>query len=417
LKTTNEENAAAQDSGPMDHQKPPSVFETGFRTLLETIDSCKNQTVFDLSELLHQYHSLLNDNAYTTWKLKQKLEDHYGDEMVFEYEAVTKMTFMYSKEMTLLKALQYTKAKYEHAKDGSDHQGSGDALAQSLPRVTNQHSLLFWAAKDLRKSLLGVIGKIAWPPQASDVDVEVVDSLIPVDVYNTLVWILTDIDVVAETKLNVNETMDRKVKSIAQDLLHVTTNGKIKTPKHVGLPVALKKQGATKRVVQALNHFGHCLSYQQTTAMKRLHAGQQKSVWLAPNGLEKGVPLIIVYDNLDNRADTLTGKGTMHITTSIAIQKPIAGCSVQNRFTPEPLRTAVELPRISYSKTVPRKPPKYLDDLSLYQPNESSERKLSNMMDMIWASTRSADTDQSQSVPGWSGFHAKITTAVLSNNQ
>ena len=62
--------------------------------------------------------------------------------------------------------------------------------------------------------------------------------------YNFLAWVLTgvndDTKITLEEKVNVgNEEVHRHVMSIAQDIVHAGSHGRIRTPKHFILPMTV----------------------------------------------------------------------------------------------------------------------------------------------------------------------------------
>ena len=48
-----------------------------------------------------------------------------------------------------------------------------------------------------------------------------------------------------------------RVLSLGQDLVYTVTNGKVATPKHVGLAMAVKHKTNSRQLVTLLNHAGH----------------------------------------------------------------------------------------------------------------------------------------------------------------
>lgn len=49
-----------------------------------------------------------------------------------------------------------------------------------------------------------------------------------------------------------------RISSIAQDLVFVTSDGRIKTPKHIGLAFSMRNDLRSKRHMSALNLLGVC---------------------------------------------------------------------------------------------------------------------------------------------------------------
>lgn len=57
---------------------------------------------------------------------------------------------------------------------------------------------------------------------------------------------------------------DVKLESVAQDIMYLTTNGQIKTSKHLQLAFTLKSLTDSKRVINLINRLDHCVTYTTT---------------------------------------------------------------------------------------------------------------------------------------------------------
>ena len=133
---------------------------------------------------------------------------------------------------------------------------------------------------------------MAWPPTPEDLAEDNVD--IPDLVYNLLAWVLygdSGDETVSEEKLSLSDTNNRHVISIAKDMLHVVSNGRVKTPKHVVLPLTVRHLMRSSQLVEILNHFGHSLSnsvvQEVETAMAERHIG----VIYTPPNIQQMYPL------------------------------------------------------------------------------------------------------------------------------
>lgn len=60
----------------------------------------------------------------------------------------------------------------------------------------------------------------------------------------------------------------RKVKSIVQDVIYAVNHGKIKTSKHITLAMTLKSITSSRKVIDIINKYGHCLSYNTIEELK-----------------------------------------------------------------------------------------------------------------------------------------------------
>ena len=205
---------------------------------------------------------------------------------------------------------------------------------------------LYHASKSLRKELLEVKTNISWPPSMQDIDHD--KANIPASVYNFLAWILSDDIEFSSTQVNIHQaSIKRQTQSIGQDLIHLVNKGRVKTPKHIALPIAIKSLTGSAELITILNRFGHSLSYSQEeeaeTAIAKALLEQEGNGVLLPSICTKGVFGTFCWDNNDIQEETLSGKGTTHCTNGIVIQKRPDICM------PDQIRTNTNIPKKSRS--------------------------------------------------------------------
>ena len=59
---------------------------------------------------------------------------------------------------------------------------------------------------------------------------------------------------------------ERQVISIAQDIIHCSSNSRTKLPKHIGLALCVHHLTSSRLVITLLNKMGHCCSYDELRA-------------------------------------------------------------------------------------------------------------------------------------------------------
>ena len=78
-----------------------------------------------------------------------------------------------------------------------------------------------------------------WPPSSEDVECE--NVIVPDLLYNMVAWILSSQSKYsAERVSNLPPEVHCLVLSLSQDLIHSVSRGRIKTPKHIVLPMTVK---------------------------------------------------------------------------------------------------------------------------------------------------------------------------------
>ena len=98
--------------------------------------------------------------------------------------------------------------------------------------------------------------------------------------------------------------MHRVVLSIAQDIIYRTTSGRVKPPKHVCLPMAIRHLTGSTQLITMINRFGHGAAASQLQEMEvhlaeeHLRAQSNHDVFL-PESLREGFFTTFCWDNND----------------------------------------------------------------------------------------------------------------------
>ncbi len=105
------------------------------------------------------------------------------------------------------------------------------------------------------------------------------------------------------------------VTSIGQDLLYAVSGGKIRPPKHIILPSAIKSLTGNVQCIQILNHLGHGISYSSlqeidTALCPKKMAPSPNSVAALPSNTLPYANVTLGKDNIDRQEETLSGPGT-----------------------------------------------------------------------------------------------------------
>ena len=168
--------------------------------------------------------------------------------------------------------------------------------------------------------------------------------------------------------------------------------------------------------MHALGHAGACIS--QTSSNKILHLlaeSQKESGTLIPKTCHAEIPTVVAWDNADWAEDTLTGKGTTHITNGIIIQPAVQGCAlppgmqIRRCFGEATLSHEIIFSTEAKSMAVPATP--YSKDLAEYR-TKQDDLKYAKKMDLLWVMMRnSGKDDEDQCIPGWTAFNGEAKKA------
>ena len=95
----------------------------------------------------------------------------------------------------------------------------------------------------------------------NEITLEKAEELVPVSIYNFLVWLVCgELNLLAtdsESKEEVCLKRHQLVFSLAQDLIYAVTDALVKPPKQVALSSAIHHLSGSKQLVQMINGFGH----------------------------------------------------------------------------------------------------------------------------------------------------------------
>ena len=256
-------------------------------------------------------------------------------------------------------------------------------------------------------------------------------------VYNLLAWVLCgDCDgksAVSAQKVTLSDIYNRLVISIAHDLLHCVSGGRVKTPKHVVLPLTVRHLTRSSQLVEILNHFGHSLSNSviqevETSMVERQIAQAVDGYVYIPPKIQSHVPVVMCWDNNDINEETLSGHGTTHCTNGIVIQRTVQQaanapaahpCRPRGKrkrsFTPQPCTI---LQYNAGQRCVPGT--MAIPDDELRFPESPVSETEAQLKDSAWCILRCRnDNDDTllgptcpQVVPGWSGFNAAASKTI-----
>ena len=112
-------------------------------------------------------------------------------------------------------------------------------------------------------------GITARPLDVKQVSLEAARQVVP----DSLYWLIRFLVTGEAGKTNCpsqcsNTSNERQILSICQDIIHCSTNGRVKTPKHAGLAIRVRHLKSCRRLITLLNIMGHCSSYDEMRAIE-----------------------------------------------------------------------------------------------------------------------------------------------------
>ena len=162
-----------------------------------------------------------------------------------------------------------------------------------------------------------------WPPTSERISQDECAKLVPVQLFNLLALITNATEDVppSDTFVEVSDEEHAKLLSIFMDIIYLSSNGCIQTPKSLALGLTLRHITGSTTISNLLHKFGHCASYDTIVRYETgLAIQRMETNKTAPKGFQPGVFTIAVWDNIDMCEETGPGSGTTHHTNSILVQ-------------------------------------------------------------------------------------------------
>lgn len=290
---------------------------------------------------------------------------------------------------------------------------------ESLQNLKDQ-DILDKAALILRKSVLQA-EKNKLPSNLSVRDLQNGEVSVPEDLSNFYFTLVAGI----KSKRKRNDKCIRQVQSLSQDAVYAIFNGKYKTSKHIKLGMALKSLTSSRKIIDIIHRYGHCISYPGVEELETeaTRFTIQKST-VCSESIKKNSNLCtgVAFDNYDMFVETKTGKDTLHDTVGIIYQNMDSNTSTAletsnlSSVTCEEPGTSrkrrhrtlevTEVEERSYMKK-----PKMTDDLqiSIHEAEETLpvNLQLYKNIDLIWMLSH---VYQLPNLPMWVGYNCLITT-------
>ena len=265
-----------------------------------------------MSELLELYVSYLSEEGvdarnYRSSKLKSRLTKCFGDCLSFQQPfSKSQSEIVYSADITTGEVVETVMNTC--AQEPSDNEEI-DMEEESDKQDDEDFLNIYHAAKIIRTLVSGMKIRMPWPPTAEDLNCDT--TIVPDLLYNMLAWICSSSEYSSTRVSDVAPNIHRVILSLAQDLVYSVSRGRIKTPKHVTLPMTVKSLTGNAELITILNRFGHGISYSQVeeleTSLAEREIQKQRNGILVPSTCSIGVPGVFCWDNNDLLEETLSG--------------------------------------------------------------------------------------------------------------
>ena len=215
-------------------------------------------------------------------------------------------------------------------------------------------------------------------------------------------------------KKELSQKQKRLAESLAADLIHLITSGKVIQQKHFLLALGLHNITGSRKIIDIVHNLGHCMSYNTTCEIKTaaaevamLQMTKKDLLPIKPITNDKVAPTFFWVDNFDVTIDRLAGGGSVNTTHLMAFQEKTNDTFTQQQDLIVPKRRSR---RLFYEDvTIPCKPV----DAKKNPPALSHDRKFEydsqdfNKMFYLWVFLRSKNSFD-QIIPNFKGWMTQI---------
>ena len=264
------------------------------------------------------YQELLKEKGvdgerYTKHRLKERLKKFFGDVIDFFQASKCKSEIVFPSSLSIQDLINNA-AEATKVKDDPAHQ---------------QYQQLCEVGSRIRDDIKKTDGISLRPPDVKDVSQETAKRIVPSSLYLLLRQIISPfkLDEFGNIPLCSKTEDERKILTIAQDVIHCVSNSRVKLPKHIGLAMAIHHFTGSKMIITLLNRMGHCSSYSEvqtvdtSLAMEAAAASAEQFGTVMPSNISPGPFVQLATDNNDINEETLDSKNTTHATTMVAYQR------------------------------------------------------------------------------------------------
>ena len=206
---------------------------------------------------------------------------------------------------------------FKYQESFEDLRAENDIMTSESSTLSFENAhVLFYASLIVRNLLKNTRGIQHQPLDPHDVTLEKAEELIKDEICSFLYWILssnsqTDNDLIDKSSIReLNNSLHRYIMSLGQDLVCMSSRGKTRTPKHIGLSVTCHKMTQSKEVIRLLNRNGQGVSYNQVQAINTTWALQQinENHIVLPSNMNRGTFTHAAADNWNRTTDAVTGE-------------------------------------------------------------------------------------------------------------
>jgi len=392
--------------------KDKGIHDRCFDQLVEYLDvKLLEGRAMNTLDLLNRYKNLLkmasyeHYDLYTAQKLRVKLLNRYGSKIKIT-EEVNHPNFIYSSEVRIGEMINIAQVYKQMIKDKE--------LENDEPRKC-EDNILERAAVILQRDFDDATSISIDPLVPEDIGDKRVEEIVPVKLKNFLNKLCN---------YSKNNASKKKILSIAQDIITVSSHGRKLMPKNVALGVSLKSSVRSKEFITYLNQLGHCISYDTVLRIETRWANSVLSESNDYSTIPSNIQHMIFTQAASDNGDYAQENKSQHVTNTVLYQYQTYytgsfGTNITSREKSSSRRRSIRLPSIELDEVPTQGRPLlprtyYKSEMADMLRNESPQEECINSLNSSWILLRFTGNkifslDVTQNVPAWTGFRKLLS--------
>lgn len=390
-----------------------------------------NEEIFFMKRMKAEFVKTVSEiegtdaSNYRNFRLKERLRERFPQIVFFSPKERNKSEIVYVEGLCQgTVAENYLNEDTETSQsemDTEDEFFNNDVPKGSCNKTTTLNEV-FNVALTLRGNLRASTKSIwyeNWPPLASDINNESVRKIVSPTLFNFLAWMLgfSDDPDLSEY-VEVGEKNAIKLYSLCQDLINVSSKGKMQTPKSLALATAVRQISGCSSLISLLNGLGHCVSL--SSAMAYDSALAQTTIDtsnIVPKEFVEKEYVNLIYDNIDFGEDI---KKQTHVTNGIITQK-LSGqqhITMQNSSIVKKSQRTVKMPNTNIAEYSigAKKTPIFFDinevARSMLIDRNHELNEAAHKLDLAYVLTKMVHVTDETALPGWTGFNTMLIEEI-----
>ena len=379
----------------------------------------KRGHIYSMDSVVEKYVSLMSvdaipDPSCRTHVLKQKLQRHYADRIVFRKQRQA------NQPLLLMASSATTDDAIGMLMERFPEELEPDEISPESHFLCCLHTVTTKLKADM---------KIAGGHKGyDDLNQEAEEKCIPTSVYLLMKWIIQDElnpgehsepDCDNSPNDDISPALHQRILNVCQDIVYNVSMGRKNTPKHIGTGLFVHHLTRSKQLIEYLHMAGDSTSYptvnriDSSIAQSQISRFEENDNTFVPEGVVPGKFVQFAADNFDMQEETLDGKGTLHVTQMAVFQRGPPNPQSKKETTIGRRTSIGNIPPTFHHITPSEAPPQHVPPrFSLPVTNTSldcpaSRRSECEKIDLAWVMSRLTAED-AQHIPAWTGFNQSL---------